>query len=384
MSNTLDTEHAVRQRYSSAAQEREPQLCCPVDYNKDLLKAIPQEVIDRDYGCGDPSKYLHEGETVLDLGSGGGKICFIAAQVVGASGQVIGVDMNDTMLELARRSQIEFAARIGFDNVQFHKGKIQDLAINGDAVDRLLAKNPVTDAAGLEQLEKSITRMRHETPMIADSSIDVVVSNCVLNLVDPQDKEQLFREIHRVLRPGGRAVISDIVSDETVPQHLQQDGQLWSGCISGAFQEHAFLRAFERAGFYGIEMPVLQNEPWQTVEGIEFRSATVIAYKGKEGACNDHHEAVIYRGPFKQVTDDDGHVFERGQRTTVCRKTFSIMTRAPYVENFIPVEPHQEVADEDAGPMDCNGTTRSPAVTKGKIYNMTIAGDDCCGSGGCC
>ena len=82
---------------------------------------------------------------------------------------------------------------------------------------------------------------------------------------------------------------------------LQNDPELWSGCISGAFQETEFLEAFERAGFYGCEMPVLQEQPWQTVEGIEFRSATVIAYKGKEGPCDDYNEAVIYRGPFTKV-----------------------------------------------------------------------------------
>lgn len=384
MSNTLDTEQAVRQRYSAAAEEREPQLCCPVDYDAQYLKVIPQEVIDRDYGCGDPSKYVQAGETVLDLGSGGGKICFIASQVVGESGKVIGVDMNDTMLELARTSQKVVAEKIGYDNVQFCKGKIQDMAIDRDAVDEYLANNPVQNEASLQQLEAFIAKMRREQPMIADNSVDVVVSNCVLNLVDSTEKAQLFREIFRVLRPGGRAVISDIVSDEVVPQHLQADAELWSGCISGAFQEEEFLQAFEEAGFYGIEMPILQQEPWQTVEGIEFRSATVIAFKGKEGPCDDYHEAVIYRGPFKKVVDDDGHVFRRGQRSAVCKKTFTIMTRAPYSDHFIPVPPYQEVADQDAKPMSCNGVIRSPKVTKGKDYNLTVLGDSCCEPGGDC
>lgn len=384
MLDKLDTEHAVRERYSSAAEQLEPQLCCPVDYNQDYLKLIPQEVIDRDYGCGDPSKYVRQGETVLDLGSGGGKICFIAAQLVGPEGKVIGVDINDTMLDLARRSQAEFSAKVGYDNVCFFKGKIQDLAIDRDVVDQYLADHPVNDSADFERLQRRLAQMRMESPMIADDSIDVVVSNCVLNLVDPADKGQLFAEIYRVLRPGGRAVISDIVSDEPVPLHLQQDAQLWSGCLSGAFQEEAFLEAFEKAGFYGIEMPVLQEKPWQVVEGIEFRSTTVIAYKGKEGPCDDYHQAVIYRGPFKRVSDDDGHVFERGQRTAVCRKTFSIMTRAPYADCFIPVEPYQQVSDSEARPMDCRGARRSPRVTKGKNYKLTIAGDECCGSGDCC
>jgi len=385
MSNNLDTQRAVRERYSTAAEAQEPQLCCPVNYDRKYLEVIPQEVIDRDYGCGDPSQYVSEGETVLDLGSGGGKICFIASQVVGPGGRVIGVDMNDTMLDLARRNKTQVAEKIGYDNIEFRKAKIQDMTVDRDVVDRYLSENPVTDEAGLQRLEAFIADLRIHQTMIPDDSIDVVVSNCVLNLVDATEKDQLFREIYRVLRPGGRAVISDIVSDESVPQHLQQDAELWSGCISGAFQEKAFIEAFERAGFYGIEMPVLQQEPWQTIEGIEFRSATVIAYKGKEGPCDDHHEAVIYRGPFRQVIDDDGNVFDRGQRTAVCRKLFNLATRQPYSEHFIPVPPHQEVSAEAAKEFDCSGAkVRSPAVTKGKQYNLTIVGESCCDGDDCC
>lgn len=388
MSSSLDTEKAVRERYAAAAQECEPLLCCPVDYDRQYLEVIPQEVIDRDYGCGDPSKYVRPGETVLDLGSGGGKICFIASQVVGSEGRVIGVDLNDTMLDLARTSQKEVAAKIGYDNIQFSKGRIQDMAIDRDAVDQYLKANPVTDEASLQTYEAFLATMRRESPMIPDNSVDVVVSNCVLNLVDASEKEQLFREIFRVLKRGGRAVISDIVSDEFVPQHMQDDAELWSGCISGAFQEGDFLAAFERAGFYGVEMPILQKEAWQTVEGIEFRSATVIAYKGKDGPCFEHNEAVIYKGPFAKVHDDLGHVFERGERTAVCRKTFEILTREPYASHMIPVEPREAIDPADAAPFECTGGTekRDPKVTKGPGYRKSILplSESCCEPGECC
>ena len=383
MSNVHHTEKAVRDRYSTAAETREAQLCCPVDYDANYLKVIPEEVIQRDYGCGDPSKYVCPGETVLDLGSGGGKICFIASQVVGAQGRVLGVDMNDTMLDLARSSQGAVADAMGYDNIQFLKGRIQDLAIDRDRVEAFLVENPVQDEAGLQRLETFLHKMRADEPMIADNSIDVVVSNCVLNLVDASEKSQLFDEIYRVLKPGGRAVISDIVSDELVPALLQKDAELWSGCISGAFQESDFLEAFERAGFYGVEMPILQATPWQTVEGIEFRSTTVIAYKGKEGPCDDYHQAVIYKGPFSEVVDDDGHRFQRGVRTAVCRKTFQIMTRPPYQDFFVPVEPRIPVADGEAEPMECGGHLRSPRVSKGQDFKLTVMGEDCCGPD-CC
>ncbi|MEP6865926.1 MAG: methyltransferase domain-containing protein, partial [Deltaproteobacteria bacterium] len=326
----LDLEAAVRQRYGDAAQAREAALCCPVSYDAKLLEAIPAEVIERDYGCGDPSKHLRAGETVLDLGSGTGKICFMAAQIVGPTGRVIGVDMNADMLALARGAAPEVARRIGYANTEFRKGKIQDLLLDRDAVDAWLRTHPVGSEHDLVALEAATEELRQNRPLIADSSIDVVVSNCVLNLVTQADKGQMFRELHRVLKRGGRVVISDIVSDEDIPAELQRDPELWSGCISGAFREDAFLEAFEAAGFYGVTVLERGEQPWRTVNGIEFRSVTVAAYKGKEGACLDQKHAVIYRGPWRQVQDDDGHVLRRGVRTAVCEKTFGIYAREPY------------------------------------------------------
>src|SRR5205809_819357 len=228
------TETIVRQRYAVGAKERANKLCCPVDYKSKYLKVIPQEVIERDYGCGDPSKYLREGETVLDLGSGTGKICFIAAQVVGPKGRVIGVDMTDEMLEVARRNAPIVAERVGYANVEFRKGRIQDLALSIDVLDGELKRPPINDASSFLAADELAQELRVKHPLIANDSVDVVVSNCVLNLVEANAKRQLFDEIFRVLKIGGRAVISDIVSDEEVPEHLQSDPELWSGCISGA------------------------------------------------------------------------------------------------------------------------------------------------------
>src|SRR6266567_8313691 len=144
----LHAEMAVKERYAAAAKATEAALCCsPVAYNGQYLNNIPQEVIAKDYGCGDPSRYLRPGETVLDLGCGAGKICFIAAQVVGPKGKVIGVDMTDEMLEVARRNAPIVAKRIGYANVEFRKGRIQDLALNLELLDRQLKQNSITDAA---------------------------------------------------------------------------------------------------------------------------------------------------------------------------------------------------------------------------------------------
>ncbi len=215
--SAINAESEVRKRYAAGAQATEARLCCPVDYNGDYLKIIPKEVIERDYGCGDPSKYLREGETVLDLGSGTGKICFIAAQIVGASGKVIGVDMTDEMLEVARRNAPIVAERLGYSNVEFRKGRIQDLALSIDLLDAELKRRPIADAASFLAADEVARELRVKHPLIANDSVDVVVSNCVLNLVEAKAKRQLFEEIFRVLKTGGRAVISDIVSDEEVP-----------------------------------------------------------------------------------------------------------------------------------------------------------------------
>ncbi len=380
---------SVRERYGKGAREVVPELCCPVDYDASLLEALPAEIVDRDYGCGDPSRFVAEGEVVLDLGSGAGKICYMASQIVGANGRVIGVDTTDEMLELARHYRQEIGAKIGWSNVEFRRGHIQDLALDHDALAAWLAQHPITDLAGVEALEREKQRLRSSDPMVPDESVDVVLSNCVLNLVDPADKPRMFREIHRVLKRGGRAAISDIVSDEDVPLELQRDPELWSGCISGAIREDRFLQAFADAGLYGVEIASYQSEPWAIVQGIEFRSMTVLAYKGKEGPCFDHSEAVIYKGPWRSVTDDDGHVLVRGERTAVCRKTFGMYTRAPYADSMVPVSPLTEVPAAKAPLFDCTTDgRRSPAETKLGAARPDVApGTSCCDpadDGACC
>lgn len=384
--SVTDFETAVLQRYGDAARECEAGLCVPVDYDRSLLEAIPEEIIRKDYGCGDPSRHVREGETVLDLGSGSGKACYMMAQIVGARGRIIGVDFNPAMLALAEKYRRSIGDRLGYHNVEFRRGRIQDLTTDLDLVDRYLKEHPVESVDDLTELRAFETKIGRQTPLIDDDSIDVIVSNCVLNLVRPEDKKRLFAEMYRVLKRGGRIAISDIVSDEPVPERLRQDPELWSGCVSGAFQEEEFLRAFEGAKFYGLEIEEMTTRPYQTVEGIEFRAITVTAYKGKEGPCIERKQAVIYRGPWKQVVDDDDHVLPRGARVAVCEKTFQIYSKPPYRGQFIPVPPREEVSSEKAGVFDCSRDhRRHPRETKGLEYKATDAPESLCGpNSNCC
>jgi ubiquinone/menaquinone biosynthesis C-methylase UbiE len=381
-----DTDQAVRRRYRLAARATEPALCCPTGYDPRYLEAIPREILERDYGCGDPTPYVRPGDTVLDLGSGAGKMCFILAQLVGPRGRVLGVDFTEEMLALARKHLPEVARRLGCSNVFFHRGRIQDLALPLDEVEAYLKARPLRSAAALADFDAFCERLRASAPLIPDESVDVIVSNCVLNLVKESEKEKLFAEMFRVLRRGGRVAVSDIVSDEDVPAALKRDPRLWSGCLAGAFREDKFLQAFERAGFYAIQLEKYDEKPWQTVRGVEFRSVTVTARKGKQGPCLERLQAVLYKGPWKEVLDDDGHRLRRGQRMAVCDKTYRLLTQPPYAAEIVPVPPLKEVPLKRARGFACAGDAlRDPRETKGKRYRKTVAASrSVCGPEGCC
>ncbi len=168
--STLET---VQARYAEGAQQQVPELCCPVDYDASLLSVLPEEIIERDYGCGDPSRFVREGDVVVDLGSGAGKICYMASQIVGPKGRVIGVDTTDEMLALARDHQQTVGDRIGWHNVQFRRGHIQDLRLDHDALEAWISDHPIQDVQGLTALDRHRETLRESAPMIADESADV-------------------------------------------------------------------------------------------------------------------------------------------------------------------------------------------------------------------
>lgn len=230
--NLMDTDTvraAVRERYATAATTSgsccgpSASSCCgeaaPADptsgtvyYSSEELTGLAEEVATFSLGCGNPIAFAQPqpGETVLDLGSGGGLDCFIAARAVGSTGHVIGVDMTPAMLTRAR----DAAARMAVVNAEFRQGFIENLPVETD-------------------------------------SVDLIISNCVINL--STDKDAVFREALRVLKPGGRLVVSDMVTTGNLPTDVKRDLELWAGCIAGALPESEYLAKMAAAGFERVE-----------------------------------------------------------------------------------------------------------------------------------
>ena len=380
----MNVKESVIDRYTQGAQEVQGSLCCPVNYDASLLKTLPKEIIEKDYGCGDPSRYVREGDVVLDLGSGGGKICYMAAQIVGNTGRVIGIDMNDDMLSLAKKYQNEMSEKLGGDRVKFYKGHIQDLALDLNKLENYLSANPVENIESMGLLEVWKQKQIKAEPMITDNSVDVVVSNCVLNLVQESEREKMISEIYRVLKPGGRVAISDIVADEIVDEGMKSDPELWSGCISGAFHEKDFLDVFEDKGFVGVAYDKWSEEPWQTVEGVEFRSVTIVAYKPLAIDKKDVGQAAIYKGPFQSVAITNGNItfnFPRGERMIVDECTAQMISKGFFGLGIVVVNPLDK---KPASSMCCKIDKVRPALeTKGGLQ-IGAEGFSADSSGSCC
>lgn len=291
----------VREFYGKAAETPQAELCCPTKFDDLSVNHIPKEVIDRFYGCGSPVTLgeLKAGETFVDLGSGAGIDCFIAAKFVGSTGKVIGIDMTDEMLKVADENRPIVATNLGYDVVEFRKGYLEQVPVES-------------------------------------KSADLVTSNCVINL--SPDKPKVFSEIWRVLKDHGRTVIADIVSVLPVPAHLKVNPELWGECIVGALTEEEFLARLEEAGFYGLS--VLKKVYWKTVEGFDFYSVTVRGYKfEKTAGCRFIGQKAVYLGPMKSVVDEEGHLFPRDVEVEICTDTAAKLSRPPYAGSFTVLEP---------------------------------------------
>lgn len=296
-------------------EDLQSNACCTADQmpkaHRDILAKIAPEVNDTYYGCGLPIPPALNGITILDLGSGSGRDAFLLSALVGETGHVIGIDMTEEQLAIANKYRHTQAEAFDFTtpNTEFRHGYIEDLK-----------------AAG-----------------IADNSIDVVVSNCVINL--SPDKERVFKEIFRVLKPGGEMYISDVFADRRVPESLQKDPVLFGECISGALYIEDFRRLCAQSGCADYRVvstrPLIINNPElkEKMGDIQLNSITVRAFKlPLEDICEDYGQSAVFKGGLEECAAafvlDEHYTFKKGEAVSVCGNTADMLAATRYTDYF--------------------------------------------------
>lgn len=318
-SKTSASQSVIRDYYGKVlarTEDLQTNACCTADSMPAHLAAtarlIAAEVVEKFYGCGSPIPPAIEGCTVLDLGCGTGRDVFLCSKLVGGGGRVIGIDMTEEQLAVARRHAPEQAKVFGFSrpNTEFHQGYIEDLRAVG----------------------------------IADASVDVVVSNCVINL-SPQ-KSRVFSEILRVLKPGGELLFSDVFADRRLDPSLLDDPVLVGECLAGAMYWEDFRRMMEHLGVADVRtvssrsIALGNSEIEEKLGGARFRSVTVRAFKLDclEDRCEDFGQVAIYRGGIPgsplRFQLDDHHEFEVGRPMLVCGNTAAMLQETRLGRHF--------------------------------------------------
>ena len=353
MNSHTDTLESVRDYYGrvlGSNRDLKTGVCCagepPEARLREILRDIHPEVLARFYGCGSPLPPELTGRTVLDLGSGSGRDCFILSKLVGIGGRVIGVDMTPEQLEVARRHVGYQMEKFGYAqaNVEFRQGYIEDMENLG----------------------------------IGNDSVDVVVSNCVINL--SPDKERVFAEIFRVLKPGGELYFSDVFADRRIPKHLAEDPVLLGECLGGALYIEDFRRLLARVGCpdYRVvsasKLPLTDPAVERKAGMIGFHSLTVRAFKLElEDRCEDYGQVAYYLGTIPEQPHrfalDDHHLLETGRPHPVCGNTAAMLSQTRYA-------PHFKIAGDTAvhhGLFDCG-----PKSAAGGTGGSSSSGGSCC------
>ncbi|MCF7907456.1 MAG: arsenosugar biosynthesis radical SAM protein ArsS [Candidatus Omnitrophica bacterium] len=349
----LDIKETVKAYYGKVlktTKDLKTTACCSVDAmpkkQREYLAKIHPEICDKFYGCGSPIPPLLKDLKVLDLGCGTGRDTYLVSQMVGSRGFVIGVDMTDEQLDIARKHIDYQTEKSGFKkpNVDFRKGYIENLKSVG----------------------------------IKDNSIDLVISNCVINL--SPDKIGVFSEVFRVLKPGGEFYFADVFCGRRMPEHLKHDSVLYGECLGGALYIEDFRRSLRKIGCLDYRVVTsrriaLNNkEVEEKVGGIDFYSMTIRAFKldDLEDICEDYGQTAVYLGTISgcahQFKLDDHHLFFTGKPMLVCGNTASMLSNTRYGKHF------KIVGDKSRhfGPFPCGPT---PAASKTDVVKT---GGSCC------
>lgn len=309
----------VQEYYGTTLQKSEDlqtNACCTIEepkaHIKEALSMIADEVMAKYYGCGLTIPSAIEGLKILDLGSGSGRDCFIASKLAGPTGYVVGVDMTDAQLDVANRHIDYHTKTFGYSqsNVEFIKGNID----------------------ALEELK------------LGEGTFDLIISNCVINLVE--NKQKLFDNVYKLLKPGGEMFFSDVYADRRVPEHLRKDELLWNECLSGALYWNDFLNMAKTAGFTDPrsveDHPItIENKDIERLVGdIRFYSVTYRLMKidGLESDCEDYGQAVCYKGGIQEdevgFTLDGHHYFPKGKVMSVCGNTYKMLHDTRFQDFF--------------------------------------------------
>lgn len=311
---TFDVVKEYYSKHLQASKDLQTNACCtmaiPPKHIEKAMMCVHHEVHDKYYGCGLCLPDDIDGLSVLDLGCGAGRDVYIAAQLVGEKGRVVGVDMTQEQLDVAIKHKQWHADKFGYSNVDFKLGYIERLAELG----------------------------------LADASFDVIVSNCVINL--SPDKEAVLREAYRLLKPGGELYFSDVYSDRRMPQHLKDDQVLWGECVSGALYWNDFHNLAKKCGFLDLRIMkdnvlTINNEKLEKKLGnIRVFSATYRLWKldDLESHCEDYGQAVIYKGTLPASPDmfilDNHHAIEKGKVFPVCGNTWKMLHDTRFKRHF--------------------------------------------------
>lgn len=323
---TEDQDHsAVREFYGQAARVTNDEIINPFGPTGSGLHLIPEDAKTRSYGCGSPVRdaELRPGETMVDLGSGSGVECFLAATEVGPEGRVYGIDMTEEMLNLAQRSKDSVVQKLGYDNIDFRQGFLERIPL-------------------------------------ADNSVDAVISNCVINL--SPDKRRTYHEIFRILKPGGRLVVSDIVTDRPIPITIKNNAQFRGECLGGAMQLKQLMAMLRSAGFTGTSC--LKRFFYRQEKGADFFSLTYKCFRPK---TSPQLTTVMYRGPMAGVILDDGSLLMRGEKQQISE---ALLPRDD--DSFFLFDLLGNILNQQ-GPNCC--TAGSEMVLSGPVI---LTGSDCC------
>lgn len=313
----MSIKESVKKYYGetlSSTQDLKTSACCPADVMpeniKPYIKNIEDEVIQKFYGCGSPIPDSIENLTVLDLGCGSGRDVYILSQMVGENGKVIGIDMTENQINVAKKYEQIHAKKFGYNkpNTEFILANIEDL----------------------------------KTAQIKDNSIDLVVSNCVINLSD--DKEAVFKEIFRVLKPGGELYFSDVFSDRRIPENVKSDKTIYGECLGGALYINDFRRIMAKSGFNDFrimnnsKIEISDEDIKQTIGNITFYSQTIRTFKCEfEDRCEDYGQFVVYNamGNNKHKFNlDPDHQFEAHKPTPVCSNSAMMVCETRFKKFF--------------------------------------------------